>query len=392
LLDKPNSMLGASGNVEALEEGGTSNVPEEADAVESLRRSLRWSDRDDAAGERSGWTLLKFAVLSDDVAAVKALICSAAKGANRGAAGIDQPLVAHGPVLCVLPKFTNLHLAMMLASPPMVKLLIDSSADATAVDSLLGSTPLHTGCANGRSDNVKCFLDTLPNYDVDIRALHGGQTALHWSAYLAPYPKQRSLMRMLVGRGASPFLKTIHGRTLLHSVALAEDCDATLIPEVLAWYATFQPETQRPGVDSRQIPITLRWTALCKFFYWRWRLGNRSNLSKFFAINYKATPLHLAIFRNDHEAVSFLIEAGADPGVVNASGNDAAALSQVLWGSTDLQELTLAKHPRVPKSGAVYSSKLASQATRQPSGWFGEWRRWRPNTLQVAPAPGAVGT
>jgi hypothetical protein len=104
--------------------------------------------------------------------------------------------------------------------------------------------------------------------------------------------------------------------------------------------------------------------------------------------------LHLAIFRNDHEAVSFLIEAGADPGVVNASGNDAAALSQVLWGSTDLQELTLAKHPRVtvPKSGAVYSSKLASRATRQPSGWFGEWRRWRPNTLQVAPAPGAVGT
>jgi len=95
--------------------------------------------------------------------------------------------------------------------------------------------------------------------------------------------------------------------------------------------------------------MTLRWTALCKFFYWRWRLGNRSNLSKFFAIHYKATPLHLAIFRNDHEAVSFLIEAGADPGVVNASGYDAAALSQVLWGSTELQEQTLAKHPRVPK-------------------------------------------
>jgi ankyrin repeat protein len=274
----------------------------------------------------------------------------------------------------------------------MVKLLIDSSADATAVDSLRGSNPLHMGCANGRSDNVKCFLDTLPNYDVDIRAIHGGQTALHWSAYLAPYPKQRPLMRMLVGRGASPFLKSKHGRTLLHSVALSEDCDATLIPEVLAWYATSQPETQRPGVDSRLTPVTLRWTALFKFFYWRWRLGSRNNLSTFFAINYKATPLHLAIFRNDHEAVSFLIEAGADPGVVNASGYDAAALSQVLWGSTDLQELTLAKHPRAPKSGAVYSSKLASQATRQRSGWFGEWRRWRPNTLQVAPAPGAVGT
>jgi hypothetical protein len=72
-------------------------------------------------------------------------------------------------------------------------------------------------------------------------------------------------------------------------------------------------------------------------------------------------------------------------------GYDAAALSQVLWGSADLQELTLAKHPRVPKSGAVYSSKLASRTTTQPSGWFDEWRHRRPNTVQVAPAPGAAG-
>ena len=85
-------------------------------------------------GERSGWTLLKFAELSDNVPAAKALICLA-KGAQLGMAGIDQPLSADGPHLRMVRKCTNLHpMAMRWATPPMVRLLIDAHASVTAVD------------------------------------------------------------------------------------------------------------------------------------------------------------------------------------------------------------------------------------------------------------------
>ena len=384
------SELGTCRNAQTME-GVTSENSEESDQVGSLRRSLLWNDSDDAAGELSGWTLLKFAVLSDDVSAVKALLCHAE--ASKSAVRIDQPLRMGGPEVGMLPKLTNLHLAMMLASPPVVKLLLDAHADAFALDSFMGCTPLHLGCANGQVDNVKCFLDALPDYDIDITAIRGGQSPLHWSAYLAPFPKQRSLMRMLVDRGASPFLTSKHGRTLLHSVCLSEDCDATLVPEVLGWYAASQPrhaqEAQRGlGVDSRLIPVTVRWAVIFKVYCAISRLGSRSNLAKYFAITYKATPLHLAIFRNDHFAVSALSEAGANPGIVNASGYDAAALSQQLWGASALQELIHAEDPRVCKSGAVYCAKVAAQAM-SPSRFGG---RRGANPVQVAPAPNGVGT
>ena len=84
-------------------------------------------------GERSGWTLLKFAELSDNVPAAKALICLA-KGAQLGIAGIDYPLSADGPHLRMVRKCTNLHMAMLPATPPMVKLLIDARASVSAVD------------------------------------------------------------------------------------------------------------------------------------------------------------------------------------------------------------------------------------------------------------------
>ena len=84
-------------------------------------------------GERSGWTLLKFAELSDNVPAAKALICLA-KGAQLDIAGIDYPLSADGPHLRMVRKCTNLHMAMLPATPPVVRLLIDARASVSDVD------------------------------------------------------------------------------------------------------------------------------------------------------------------------------------------------------------------------------------------------------------------
>jgi hypothetical protein len=52
-----------------------------------------------------------------------------------GMAGIDHPLSADGPHLRMVRKCMNLHpMAMLPATPPMVKLLIDARASVTAVD------------------------------------------------------------------------------------------------------------------------------------------------------------------------------------------------------------------------------------------------------------------
>ena len=374
------------GNLEARHD-----VPgQEADPVESLRRSLLWSDHDDALGERSGWTLLKFAVLSDDFSAVKALL-RAVKPTKSGTAGIDQPLLTDGPHLGLLPKFTNLHLAMLLASPPLVKLLLDAHADVTAVDGHIGCNAVHWACAYGRIDNVVCLLDDLPDYDVDTTSRLGGLTALHWAAYMAPYPMQRPLMRMLRDRGASPFVRGYNGRTLLHSIAMSEDCDVTLIPEVLAWYSASRPEMHAQsldadsrGTDERLIPTTFRWIAMFRYCSWRWQIGNRGNLETFYACIYKGTALQIAICRDDYFAAASLIEAGANPGVINALGYDAEALVQVVGRSREFQNLVRGACPKVPQSGAMLSAVRAS-ARATIRTWFGGRRRTDP--VRVAPAP-----
>jgi len=57
---------------------------------------------------------------------------------------------------------------------------------------------------------------------------------LHWAMYIAPHQKQRALLRLLLDRGAAPFVRGFNGRTLMHSIVLSEDCDAALIPEAAA--------------------------------------------------------------------------------------------------------------------------------------------------------------
>jgi hypothetical protein len=68
----------------------------------------------------------------------------------------------------------NLHPMVMLpATPPMMKLLIDTRASVTGVDASLGCDPVPLASAYGFADNVACLLDAVPTYGIDTQSRLG---------------------------------------------------------------------------------------------------------------------------------------------------------------------------------------------------------------------------
>lgn len=206
---------------------------------------------------------------------------------------------------------SKLHWASGHSPVGVVHILIGEGADPNVVD-YAGQTPLFEAGGGGRIDNVKALLDV--GAEVGRRdALR--RTALH-RVVKQPFPE---IVALLVEHGIPLEARDQSGRTALNTA-----CEAKRYPDVVATLiaagadvntadetgdtplhnAANDPEILRLLIDAGADVRAVEWKA--------GRLAGGVN---------DGTPLHYAAECGNAEAVALLLDAGADPELVNKQGD-----------------------------------------------------------------------
>ncbi|MDQ7248129.1 glyoxalase superfamily protein [Dongia sedimenti] len=161
-----------------------------------------------------------------------------------------------------------LHLAAAQGHLDCVKLLLARGLDVNMRDALDRATPLLWAASGGHLDVVKHLAES--GADLDAMGDHHEIGALGWATCFQEV--QHAVAEYLLARGARP--------TIFPAVALGR---ADLIHSVV-------------GADRRQLHARMS------------------------AFEHRATPLHLAVLKNQPESVAALLQLGADPGARDSRG------------------------------------------------------------------------
>ena len=300
----------------------------EQEALLKLKARLRWRGPPDVAfGKRSGWTLLRYAVMNDNIMALRAIL-GAADSASERRALLGARLVRAVPGAA--KGSTALHTAARWAGTEMVQELLQAGANPYAVDQMRGFTPLHWACNSwGQPSVVAHLVDECPVKLEQLDKREAGMSALHWALAFTPHPHKRTVVEALLDGGAQLSMRSASGRTALHSLCLSDDCNDALLTNLLAKARAADTE---PTVDARCEPRTLAWRTVMVLSRLLYRTGmSRSTWISHLAFMSRSTALHCAARRGDTATVRTLIDAGADVHACNAIGMDALKVSHK-WG------------------------------------------------------------
>ena len=249
------------------------------------------------AAEADGTTALHWAARADDVEMVRTLVKAGgnAKLANR-----------YG--------VTALQLAAVNGSAPIVKLLVDAGADVNAVLPE-GETILMTAARTGRPEALEILLKA--GAKADAREKWHGETALHWAA--------------AENHADAVLLLATHG-------ADVDDRSAT--------------ETYRRRSGQSVMPLG-SWTPMMYAARENAIDAGRALASRGATLDLVdpdgATALVIAIINANYDFAAMLIDAGADPNVV-----DKDAAMGPLYAAADMHRLAIGHGRPNPKpSGAL---------------------------------------
>lgn len=165
---------------------------------------------------------------------------------------------------------TPLHIAIQAGLPNNVQALIECDADVNSVDEV-DKTPLHYAAVAGDDVSVTMLVKANANIDAVDK---WGESPLHMAAICR---NGSAVVRVLVDHGADPVRCTTGGNTPLHFAAKSGTLETMKI--------LLSQQTVKDDINAR----------------------NRQ----------MATPLHLAAFEGHIDAVSLLIDAGADVKIVD---------------------------------------------------------------------------
>ena len=200
-----------------------------------MKAKLRWTAEDDVSSDASGWTLLKFASMANNAAAVRALLLEAEALPPRTRARLLESVSRHGVLYLSVPANARcLHLCIWLGATHALQLLLAAKAEPHARDGTLGADPFSIGAAFGQLPAIDLWLGAMPEWNLNrqSRASTGGMTALHWALFWGPTTIGPLIERLLDPErlvSADPKQITSAGRSVLTSACLNEDYD----PEVL---------------------------------------------------------------------------------------------------------------------------------------------------------------
>jgi ankyrin repeat protein len=250
----------------------------------AVRKLLAGRADANAAGP-DGTTALQWAVRSGDEELVRMLLRGGAdaKTANR-----------YG----VMP----LHLAAVNGSVPVIRLLLAAGADANAVLPE-GETVLMTAARTGQPDALKVLLDG--GADHTPRERWHGETALMWAAA----ENHADAVRMLVGRGAGVDERSTRQATTRRRTG------QSVLP--LGHWTPLMYAARENAVDAGRALVSL-------------------GAAKDLVDPDGATALVIAIINAHYDFAAMLLEAGADPNVV-----DTEAGMGPLYAAVDMHRLAV---------------------------------------------------
>ena len=247
--------------------------------------------------EADGTTALHWAARADNLDMARTLLRAGAdaKKANRY-------------------RITALHLAAVNGSGPMATALIEAGSDVNAVLPE-GETILMTAARTGRPEVVQALLDA--GAKVDAREQWHGETALHWAA-AENHPEA---VNLLVGHGAN-----VDERSAM--------------------------ETYRRRSGQSVMPLG-SWTPLMYAARQNAIDAGRALAAKGAGLDLVdpdgATALVIAIINANYDFAAMLLDAGADPNVV-----DKDAAMGPLYAAIDMHRLAVGHGRPNPKpSGAL---------------------------------------
>jgi ankyrin repeat protein len=255
------------------------------------------------AAEADGTTALQWAARADNVDMARALIKAGADAKKANRYGI-----------------TALQLAAVNGSTPMVKLLIEAGADVNAVLPE-GETMLMTAARTGRVEALVALLDAGAR--LDARENLYGETALHWAAA----ENHADAVRLLLTRGAD-----VDERS--NTQTYRRRSGQSVMP--LGSWTSLMYAARQNAIDAGRV------------------LASRG--AKLDLVDPDgASALVVAIINANYDFAAMLLDAGADPNVV-----DKDAAMGPLYAAADMHRLAVGHGRPNPKpSGSLDAVDIA---------------------------------
>jgi len=289
--------------------------------IEGFKKTLLWNDNHDGEWfDRGGISLLLYGIGWNNASLVRLLLNSIKR--------VTDQTERHRRLLSVAPKsgfpqvgitsrMNSLCVAMFMAGPEIVEMLLHSGIDPTNCTDGNGIDPFMFACVTAKIDNLRCWLQLVKSWNVNRRNAVNGATALHTAVYVGASKHKLELVRFLVEKcGARVDMVNDAGSTVLSGVVENEDVDSQVLDFILS---------QGVDVNQKRRSRTTKWH-LIRFVAKMTTRGKGGGLMPLLAIGSGATALHHAVIRGDIEIVEKLLTAGADPSLKNDLGQDAAAM------------------------------------------------------------------
>jgi ankyrin repeat protein len=254
------------------------------------------------APDDTGTTALHWAVQGNDLESVRLLLHAGANARVANRYGV-----------------TPLQLAAVNGTPRIIHALLEAGADPNAVLPE-GETVLMTAARTGRPEALKALLDH--GADASAQERWFGETALMWAAA----ENHAEAVKILVERGAA-----VNARSTLLDLAKAKRRSGQSILSLGSWTPLMYAARENALAAGRTLVAS----------------GADLNL----ADPDGATALVVAIINANYEFAAMLIDAGADPNVV-----DLEAGMGPLYAAVDMHRLAIGHGRPNPKVSSVLDS------------------------------------
>ena len=297
---------------------------DEESAIEKFKKKLRWS-KTEKWFDYGRMGLLMYAVTADEIHVVSELlrILNQEFKSEECTRHLESRVRDEGYVSLGVPGgTTTLMAAMMLASPEVVSMLLESGANVESVD-VMGNDAFMFASVFGRPKNLQCWLERVKDWDLNRQNTVLGGCALGLAVYMGA--NKLETVKVLLDAGARLDFRTFNGGCVLTSTVANEDTDPEILRLVLQKLKLSLSDDDFIGrVNYRTKPTTWKWKSINVVAKTLYRMGiSKTGLMKFLAFEAGTTALNFAVIRGDVEIVKILLENGADPYIENDLGMNA---------------------------------------------------------------------